>query len=50
MPIMRLRGSWVKPSINTIDEEGDHILVSVSGGKDSMSLLWLIQERLARLQ
>ena len=30
-------------------EEGDHILVSVSGGKDSMSLLWLLKERLKRI-
>lgn len=30
-------------------EEGDRVLVAVSGGKDSLSVLWLLRERIRRI-
>jgi len=43
----RLAGKAIH-SRNMIGED-DHIMVAVSGGKDSLSLLWLLRERMDRI-
>jgi len=45
--IKRLTGK----AIHTMDmiRDGDHVMVAVSGGKDSLSLLWLLKERIKRV-
>ncbi len=45
--IKRLTGK----AIHTKDmiRDGDHVMVAVSGGKDSLSLLWLLKERIKRV-
>ena len=45
--IKRLTGK----AIHNMDmiRDGDHVMVAVSGGKDSLSLLWLLKERIKRV-
>lgn len=43
----RLMGKAVHK--HKMTENNDHILVSVSGGKDSMALLWLMRDRIKRI-
>ncbi len=33
---------------NDMIRDGEHVLVAISGGKDSISLLWLLRERTNR--
>jgi tRNA 2-thiocytidine biosynthesis protein TtcA len=45
--IKRLSGKAI--SQQNMIRHGDHVLVAISGGKDSLALLWILRERLKRI-
>ena len=47
LEVRRLMGKAIHQ--HAMLEDGDHVTVAVSGGKDSMLLLWLLRERLERI-